>query len=149
MKNNISIIRYSKEEIPLLKDLWVQLNDYHIPIVKTFRERFVNVSFERHLEELNKYKNVFAYVAIANDTKVGFIMAFANNDFAELDSIYVIKEFRQCGIGDALVKCALKELIGKYKEIVYRVAEGNEQAFHNSNHFKKRYSLYQYDYNEK
>lgn len=149
MKNSISIIRYSKEEILLLKDLWIQLNDHHIPIVTTFRDRFKNVSFENHLEELNKYNNVFAYVAIANDIKVGFIIVFANNDFAELDSIYVIKEFRKCGIGDALVKYALKELIGKYKEIVYRVAEGNEQAFHNSNHFKKRYSLYQYDYNEK
>lgn len=149
MKNNISIIRYSKEEIPLLKHLWIQLNEYHLPIVTTFKERFANVSFEKHMKELNEFDKLFAYVAIANETKIGFIIVSANKDIAEFDSIYVIKEFRNCGIGNTLVKYALKELIGKYKEIVYRVAEGNEQTFHNSNHFKKRYTLYQYDYNEK
>lgn len=148
MKNKINYVRFSSEEIASLKDMWIELNNYHIPIATTFKERFANVSFEKHLDSLKKFENLFAYVAVENDNKVGFIIVFANKDIAEIDSIFVLKDYRNMGIGDALLQCALKELKGVYKEIVYRVAEGNEQPFHNSNHFKKRYTLYQYDYND-
>ena len=148
MDNKIRYVRYTENEILLLKDLWIELNQYHIPIVTTFKDRFVDVSFEKHLEFLAQSENLFAYVAVKDNCTVGFIIAFAKGDVAELDSIYVLKEYRGQGIGDTLVKFALSELVGRYKEIVYLVAEGNEQPFHSSNNFKKRCTLYQYDYGD-
>lgn len=148
MKNDVILVRYSKEEISLLKDLWIELNNYHIPVVTTFKERFRNVSFENHLNYLIRYKTLFAYVATEKEERIGFVIVFALGDTAEIDSIYVKEGYRHLGIGNMLIKNALKELIGNYKEIVIKVAEGNEQPFHSSNHFKKRYTLYQYDYND-
>ena len=132
----------------ILKELWLKLNDYHVPVVTTFKERFCNVSFESHLHFLASQEQVFGYTAIKGNRIVGFILATANGDVAEIDSIFVEEEFRRRGIGTALMNSALKELVGSYKEIVMKVAEGNEQPFHSENHFKKRFTLFQYDYSD-
>lgn len=148
MKNKVSYIQVSGSEICCLRDMWLELNNYHIPVVTSFNSRFLNVSFEKHYQNLIQYKNLFAYIAVLNRVKIGFVIVFGEGDIAEIDSIYVKDKYRRNGIGDTLMKYALKELVGVYKEIVIRVAEGNIQSFHFRNHFKKRYTLFQYDYSD-
>ncbi len=148
MKNNINYVRLAKDEVSTLKDLWIELNDYHIPIVTTFKERFENVSFERHLDYLLSFDVVFSYVALDTSQIIGFIIIICKQKTAEIDSIFVKEEYRNQGIGNGLMTRALKEVVGIYDEIIIRVAEGNEQPFHSQNHFKKRYTLFQYDYDD-
>lgn len=148
MDDHIEFRRLNGCELPVLKDLWLELNAYHIPVVTTFKDRFLNVSYEKHLQFLKNQEKVFAHVASSCDQIIGFIIVFACGNIAELDSIFVAKKYRGHGVGSVLVARALQELVGVYKEIVARVAEGNEQHFHHLNHFKKRYSLFQYDYGE-
>lgn len=142
---NIAYARYGADEIARLKNLWIELNRYHIPIVTTFRERFLHVNFEAHLEFLSSHEETFAYVATANNMIIGFIIVIRDADKAEIDSIYVVPPYRHKGIGDQLMKKALREITNRCSEIVLKVAEGNEQPFHYKNHFKKRYIAFQYD----
>lgn len=146
--NKIEYKRLNRGQISILKDMWLKLNDYHIPIVTTFKTRFSNVSFENHLQQISNASLVFAYTANNGNQIVGFVMVFANGDTAEIDSIYIDKDYRHQGIGTTLMSAALAELKGVYKEIIMKVAEGNIQPFHYTNHFKKRYILFQYDYAE-
>ncbi len=145
--NNIAYRRLNTDQISSLKDMWLRLNAYHIPIVTTFKDRFKNVSFEDHVQQLLLTSDsIFAYTANKNDQTVGFILVFTNGDTAEIDSIFIEEAYRQQGIGTSLMQSALKELKGVYNEIIMKVAEGNIQPFHFANHFKKRYVLFQYDY---
>lgn len=148
MNDCVEYRRFNREEIFLLKDLWLELNAYHIPVATTFKNRFRGVSFEKHLQSLENHECVFAYTANSVNQIIGFVIVFASGDMAELDSIFVFEKYRKLGIGTKLFSKALQEVVGVYKEIVIRVAEGNEQSFHHLNHFKKRYTLFQYDYGE-
>ena len=142
---NIEYKRLKDDQVSSLKDLWLKLNAYHVPIVPTFKERFCNVSFEDHFHSLLKSDLLFAYTANKDNQIIGFILVFANDGTAEIDSIFIDEAYRHQGIGTKLMKYALIEVKGIYKEIIMKVAEGNIQRFHYDNHFKKRYILFQYD----
>lgn len=148
MSDRIIYLKYSFKEIYILKDLWLELNKYHVPKVTTFKDRFTNPSFEKHVYQLKKSDELFAFVALDKQIKIGFIIVATNGDIAEIDSIFVKEEYRNCGIGNKLIRLALNEIVNKYSEIIMKVAEGNEQHFHSCNHFKKRYTVFQYDYND-
>ena len=146
--SNIVYRRLDKCQVYSLKDMWLRLNAYHIPVVTTFKDRFNNVSFEEHLQNIFDSDLVFAYTANDSDQIVGFVIVIASGDTAEIDSIFIDEAYRHRGIGTTLMKFALADVKGFYKEIVMKVAEGNIQPFHFANHFKKRYILFQYDYEE-
>ena len=148
MKNEIQYLKYHSADILSLKDLWLELINYHAFVAATFKNRFINVNFNEHYCSLLKNEELFAYVAILNNQIIGFIIALRNSNCAELDSIYILPQYRNKGIGDKLIKKALDELTRKCTEIIIKVAEGNEQPFHSKNHFKKRYTVFQYDYND-
>lgn len=148
MKSEIVIKRITGTELTCLKKLWIELNDYHVPIALTFPERFMNVSFEDHISFLLNQDTQFSYIAMREGEIIGFIIAFTKGDYAELDSIYVSPSYRHGGIGDILMRKAMNELVGSYNTIVFQVAEGNEQPSHARYGFKKRYTLFQYDYGD-
>ena len=91
---------------------------------------------------LEKAKTGALLVALAKekDTLIGYCVSSVNNEKqGEVESIYIEKKYRKCGIGDHFMKTALKWMDdqGVQRKIV-GVAVGNEEAFG----FYEKYGFY-------
>jgi ribosomal protein S18 acetylase RimI-like enzyme len=100
------------------------------------------ISLERSIKSAKEHPEN-TYVAIIDHKIVGFACYLESRDedlknAGEIMAIYVLNEYKNMGIGKALIKMCYKEL-SHYNSIILWVLESNEQAigFYRSEGFKK------------
>lgn len=115
--------------------------------IETYTGLFPNdimekISLERSIKSAKEHPEN-TYVAIVNQKIIGFACYLETrdedlNDTGEIMAIYVLKEYKNLGIGKELMKACYKEL-SHYNCIVLWVLECNEQAigFYQSQGFVK------------
>lgn len=135
-------IEGSLELLENVKPLWEKLNRHHKANTKYFAKRFDNITFgKRHKKFKSSYKIKIDLVKdILSNTYIGYCISTVSEDLiGEIDSLYVEKEYRKFGVGDALMTRALDWLDEhKVNSKIIGVAEGNEIVLD----FYKRYNFY-------
>jgi [ribosomal protein S5]-alanine N-acetyltransferase len=129
----------------LVQPLWEKLRDHHTASSQYFKDYFSGVTWESRKKKLqDKTQDGLLHLNLAQDSRTGSYIAYCITSLdsekqGEIESIFVERDYRKSGIGDALMTRALAWLdsVGAEKRAV-SVAEGNENAFG----FYRRYNLY-------
>lgn len=125
-----------------IKPLWEQLNKHHYNKSKHFKSHFKNNSFEKRMKKIIDDKNLNWRIEVVEDSNKNSLIAYCltsiNNDEAEIDSLYIVKEYRGLKIGDKLMKSALEWIYdkGNSKTLIV-VAWGNKDVLD----FYRRYGF--------
>jgi ribosomal protein S18 acetylase RimI-like enzyme len=134
-----------EQGLDLIKSLWVKLNELHKSRSRNFTAHFYRMTFDRRKEDLLKKSAGGAlHIDLARDTGTGGLIGYCvtsitTANHGEIESIYIEPDYRRRGIGDTLMKKALKWL--EERPVARRtlvVAAGNEEVFD----FYRRYNFY-------
>lgn len=124
------------EEIELIKPLWEGLNLHHRDQSAHFPDYYINMNFDKRKRNLLGKSDEVKFkidLVIDNDNseRVGYCISSINHDGeGEIDSLFIKENYRNCGIGDMLMKNALDWLNSYNAETIkIQVAAGNEEVF--------------------
>ena len=134
------------DEIGAIKALWEDLNAHHHSMSTNFKPFYESFTFEKRIETLKNRDELIIFVAYERDESIGYCIASIDDLVGEIDSIYVQEQYRQKGIGSALITHALKWLDNQGCETIQvGIAEGNEPAiaFYKKFNFVERITLMQ------
>ena len=140
---NIIYTQTGVEGLDVIAPLWRKLNEHHMERASKFRTHFKQMTWEKRKPELvEKAQNgsLLVHLAKVNDTHIGYcVSTLSAKKEAELESIYIEKEYRKHHIGDKFMKTALAwmDAHGAVKKII-GVAVGNEEALG----FYEKYGFY-------
>jgi ribosomal protein S18 acetylase RimI-like enzyme len=132
----ISYVLGNERLFDYVKELWEELNKLHRLKSLHFDDFYKTLNFEtRKANLLKKSKTGSIRVEIAIDdktqNKVGYCVSSVDKDkIGEIESIYVMENYRNLNIGEELMNNALKWMddVETIKKVV-TVASGNEQVF--------------------
>jgi len=139
-------IRYTEtniKNIDLIVPLWSKLRIHHQERSLHFKDDISRMTWETRktgLVEKAKTGALLVNLARDKDTLIGYCISSIDSEKqGEVESIYIEKEYRKCGIGDHFMKNALKWMDdrGVQRKII-GVAVGNEEAFS----FYEKYGFY-------
>jgi ribosomal protein S18 acetylase RimI-like enzyme len=147
MVRDNSIYYKQGDEILLdeIKTLWEALNEHHRERSSYFQDFYQQFSFAyRKAGWLKQAQNDRMQVVICFDEAVqlraGYCISRVDSErVGEIESIFVLPDYRGLGIGEELIRKSLQWMneMGAEK-IVVSVAAGNEQAFG----FYEKYGFY-------
>jgi ribosomal protein S18 acetylase RimI-like enzyme len=121
----------SFEEIDLIQPLWEKLNQHHMERSVPFRKHYEQFTFAERVRRISHKK---LKIITANDpdstAPVGYcITSISPESEGEIESLYLLPEYRGGGAGTRLMELALGWLREQgICEISIRVAAGNEEA---------------------
>lgn len=132
----------SLEEV---RPLWERLRDHHATLSVHFAEQIARNTYDDRVKALlERAESGFLKVILvqegAADTLVGYgIASMDQQGQGEIDSLYVLEEYRGCGVGHELMERMLRWLGGQgVHNIGISVLFGNEQVFR----FYAKYGFY-------
>ncbi|MDP4088643.1 MAG: GNAT family N-acetyltransferase [Bacillota bacterium] len=140
------------DEISKIKGLWEGLREHHMEKTKYFRDNFASISFEKRAGDiLKKGKdgsvNIDLVMEKDSDSIIGYCASSISSDReGEVESLFLLSEYRGMGIGDALMERALKWLEdnGAVKMKI-GVAYGNDEVltfYQRHGFYPRTYVLY-------
>ncbi|MBL4932159.1 GNAT family N-acetyltransferase [Clostridium paridis] len=149
---NISIIEKGINEINLIKPLWEGLNSVHFEKSISFKEKYMNFTFEKRIETIHAKANkgIIKFDVVLDsdsDSYVGYCISSIEDGRGEIESIFIHKDYRKFGQGKKLMERALKWFNNNgVKDISINVVYANEEAlpfyenfgFNISNYILKR-----------
>ena len=135
-KRQIKFIHGDESTLEEIKTLWQALNDHHFRHSINFKQDYSSITFEKRKAYLTKKAalgelRVDQAIDKATGLTIGYVVSSIDSEkTGEIDSFFVDEDYRGKGIGDALIKKALKwmDQKGAGAKIV-EVANGNEHAF--------------------
>lgn len=121
--------------LDFVKPLWEELNQHHKLKSNNFKSHYTNMTFHQRKDKFYSLLGKCELrVELAKDSEkdefIGYcISSFEENKVGEIESIFVMKEYRGKGIGETFMKNAL-DYMDKVNCIKRKiaVAEGNESA---------------------
>lgn len=123
--------------------LWEKLNMHHERKSQHFKERFRDFTFKDRMDKILTNPNledIRVEVAIINEKVVGYcISSIIKDAIGEVESLYILPEYRGYKIGEKMMENAIKwldENSVKTKKI--KVAAGNEDVMS----FYKKYRFF-------
>ncbi|MCB2291361.1 GNAT family N-acetyltransferase [Clostridium sp. CS001] len=142
--SNFEFVTGSIELLDIVQPLWEKLNKHHEVNSECFNSRFIDIKFEVRKSKFVNDNNLEVKVDLIKDKEKGLYIAYCistvNKELVgEIDSIFVLKEYRKYGLGDKLMNRGLDWLDSKLvKTKIIGVAEGNENVLE----FYKKYGFY-------
>lgn len=142
--SKFEFINGSRELLDLVQPLWEKLKKYHEINSNYFADNFRNLTFEirknKFINDINLKVKIDLIRDNEKDSYIAYCISTINKDLiGEIDSLFVIKEYRKYGLGDNLMNRALEWLnSNQVKTKIIGVAEGNENVLE----FYKRYGFY-------
>ena len=134
-----------QQGLDLIGVLWQKLVEYHKARSQHFSGHYAKITFDlRKKELLEKSRKGPLRIDLARDVNSGELVGYCVSTISgdrqgEIDSIYTEPDYRQSGIGDNLMKRALRWMddLSVTKKILV-VGAGNEEVFA----FYSRYTFY-------
>lgn len=139
----IEYLEIEKNGLDFIEPLWHKLNEHHRMRSSHFKGHFNRMTWgKRKSDLLDKSQNggLLINVAKESNTLIGYCVSTISGDnVGEIESIFIVEQYRRRGIGDYFMKRAL-EWMEKNAVIRKKVAvvAGNEEAFG----FYERYGFY-------
>jgi ribosomal protein S18 acetylase RimI-like enzyme len=142
---NIEYIQGGIELIDEIGILWEKLNIHHLNKSVDFKERYKNFTFDKRKEGmLKKAINAQFHIILVKDDDSGRTIGYCvssieENKTGEIESLYVESDYREYGIGKALMERTLQWLCeNNASPVRIGVAGGNEDVFS----FYKKFGFY-------
>jgi ribosomal protein S18 acetylase RimI-like enzyme len=149
---NISIVEKDVREIDIIKPLWEKLNLIHLDKSVYFKSKYENFTFDKRMEAIYKKaeKGIIKLDVLLDNDKgeyLGYCLSSIEEDLGEIESIFIDEKYRKYGLGDKLMKSALKWFQSKgIKNIEINVVYANDEAlpfyerhgFHIGNYILKK-----------
>ena len=134
-----------EQGLDLIAGLWQKLLEYHKSLSQHFSKHLDKMTFDlRKKGLLEKSRGGAIRIDLARDTDMGEFVGYCVSTVSgdrqgEIESIYIEPDYRGLGIGDNLMKRALRWM-DEYPvtKKVLGVGAGNEEVFE----FYSRYSFY-------
>ncbi len=134
-----------QQGLDLIGALWEKLNEHHRVRAPHHAANFTRMTFDQRKKGLlEKSRKGALRIDLARDVKTGKLVGYcvstvSEDKQGEIESIFIEKDYRRCGIGDNFMKQALNwmDSLSVTKRII-GVAVGNEEAFG----FYSRYNFY-------
>ncbi|BCG60768.1 GNAT family N-acetyltransferase [Paenibacillus sp. URB8-2] len=141
----IEYLETDQTSLELVKPLWERLRDHHASLSKYFSEHISRNTFEERSRDLfNKSKQGSLKIILAREAVTTELIGYCISSISEMkqgeiDSIFILDDFRGMGIGNALMKRTLDwfETNGIHN-ICLSVLFGNEPALK----FYEKYGFY-------
>ena len=128
---NMEFVNLKQEEISLIKPFWEELNRIHLEDSVYFKGHFSEFTFEKRraqLEDLND-DHILITVVKVDKKIIGYCLSSIRSGNGEIDSVYIVSEFRGMGFGRELVDMHINRLMSKgARRIRTSVAHGHEQV---------------------
>ncbi|MDT3428382.1 ribosomal protein S18 acetylase RimI-like enzyme [Paenibacillus forsythiae] len=141
-------IKYTQTDqagLHLVEPLWEQLRDHHASRSNYFAAQIMASTFQaRSKELLVKAEQGLLHIVLADDELSGRLAGYCISSIAggirgELDSIFVVQDYRGLGIGRELMTLSLDWFkTNSIESIAISVIYGNEEALH----FYEKYGFY-------
>jgi len=144
-KELMEIIRIDTENIHDIRPLWEKLNIHHREHSIHSRAHFASLTFADRLELLERRDQVGVFAVRDSTEFIGYCIASMEGGDGEIDSLYILPEYRRKQCGADLVAKAESWLQSQgAKRIHISVAEGNESvfAFYARQGYYKSYTTY-------
>ena len=134
-----------RQGLDLIVPLWQKLNEHHRLRSLYFPGHYTRMTWDlRKKQLLEKSRDGAIRIDLARDGSTGTLIGYCVSTISEkrqgeIDSIYIEDGYRRHGIGDNLMKKALKWMDEhSVKGKMLEVASGNEEVFA----FYSRYDFY-------
>jgi len=132
--NRYTYRRINKNEIFLIKHLWIGLNDDHHDDSIYFKDHYASFTFEKRILKFADYDEESMMIQIAESADhrpVGYCISTVDRDCTgEIDSILVDDDHRGNRIGDTLMRNCIAWLRERNcTKIRVGVAHGHESVF--------------------
>lgn len=134
LENTISIIKKDISAISEIKDLWTELNKLHIEKSVNFKSKYDSFKFEERFDPLlhdNSHSKFNFDVLFDNKEmkNIGYCLSSITEDSGEVQSLFVLNEYRRMGLGDKLFNSAMDFFEdNNIEKIFIKVVYNNEKA---------------------
>lgn len=122
-----------KEEIGLIKNLWIELNKIHYKKSIYFKNHYSTFSFEDRIKPITKLSESeirIEIVELDNNEIIAYSLSTIVEKNGVIDSLFLYKKYRGNGIGKQLVNNCIDWFNhNNCSKISLSVAEGNESVF--------------------
>jgi len=109
--------RLDTTELPVIKDLWKELNLIHLTDSVYFKEHYASFSFTERSRSWLKLPEDDFHLLVAetkDSVPVGYCASTIDaNRKGEIDSLFVSTEYRRKGVGELLVRKSIEWLNNK------------------------------------
>ena len=133
MDKKIEFITGDTSPLDEIKELWEELNQFHIEKSVDFKNHYKAFTFAARKESIVRHiENGALLVAIAycNNLKIGYCISSVVDGIGEIDSIFVKTGYRKSDVGHKLMEMSLDWIkTNAAKKIVVKVSVGNEEVF--------------------
>ncbi|MFR9201463.1 MAG: GNAT family N-acetyltransferase [Candidatus Gastranaerophilaceae bacterium] len=133
MDKKIEFITGDTSLLDEIKELWEELNQFHIEKSVDFKNHYKAFTFAARKESIVRHiENGALLVAIAycNNLKIGYCISSVVDGIGEIDSIFVKTGYRKSDVGHKLMEMSLDWIkTNAAKKIVVKVSVGNEEVF--------------------
>ena len=133
MDKKIEFITGDTSLLDEIKELWEELNQFHIEKSVDFKNHYKAFTFAARKESIVRHiENGALLVAIAycNNLKIGYCISSVVDGIGEIDSIFVKTGYRKSDVGHKLMEMSLDWMkTNAAKKIVVKVSVGNEEVF--------------------
>lgn len=119
----------TEDQLDIIKPLWEQLNSLHEQLSTNFKAHHKTFTFPKRMKAVLSKEHRQIFSAFEKNIPIGYCIASANAGCGEIDSLFVVPEYRSGGIGGELLQKALEWLEEqRCNTITVLVAEGNEHT---------------------
>lgn len=145
-ESEIEIEEIKIEDYGRLKDIIREQQLYHYQLNGPYKERFLRINEKNFQEYMMRKAKSITYVAVIEDTIIGFSSAYINHHNESLvEDLFISESYRNKSIGTKLFQKLLMWLENNHVETIdIHVSIGNESViqFYEKNDFKMTgYSL--------
>lgn len=142
----MQIVRLKYDETGIIRPLWEKLNALHEQRSTHFKNHFHSFTFEQRCRQLEQKDHTAFFVAREGKALAGYCIASVNGKQGEIDSIYLIEEYRGLGVGEQLIAAGESWLRSKgVSKISVAVIEGNESSFgfYTRKEYRHRFTIFE------
>ncbi|WP_297429512.1 GNAT family N-acetyltransferase [Clostridium sp.] len=130
----INIVTKGIKDIELIKPLWEQLNSVHLEKSVYFKQRFENFTFDKRMKSIIQKadeENIKLDILLDDNSGkyVGYCLSSIEDNYGEIESIYIERDYRKFGLGGKLMKSSLEWFeSNNIKDIKINVVYANDEA---------------------
>lgn len=134
MSEGINLVSGGAELLDEIDSLWEKLNQHHTARAPHFADVFAANTYEKRKKNILEHAALGLHVLMALDKageRVGYCVSTINGKHVgEIDSLYVLPEYRGKGLGETLVRESIDWLqMQGVARIFLEVAAGNEEVY--------------------
>lgn len=100
------LLDIKKEDIYMIKDLWEKNRKFHQDKTQNFSYEYLNLNFEERMTNIFNSEGIKYKITgiMYKNNIIGYCLSIIQKNKGELCTLFILKEYRNKGLGQILVK---------------------------------------------